>query len=415
MDAPDGERKLIDRYQALVEHSADVISLVDADGSIRYQSPSVERVLGYGPDELLGASLCDYFDPADRERELAEEREKYATVVEQSNDAVLVMRDWTVLFANRQAHELLGYDDLVGMSNDEIVAPEDHELVRGRYEQRLDPAADDPPERYEVRLVTRDGEAVVGEVNVASITYEGKPARLVTIRDVTDRVRFEERLESVAEELEALNRVVRHDIRNDMTVILGWARLLEAHVDEEGRDQLEHIIASGERVVELTDVARDYVESLTGDAGPETKPVPLGAVIELELTLRQETYPEATFVGPGAVPDVQVRANEMLASVFRNLLNNAVQHHDGDEPRVEVTVDVEDDAAVVAVADDGPGIPAERRGAVFGKGERGDDSDGTGIGLYLVRSLVEGYGGSVRVEANEPRGTRFVVVLPLAA
>jgi signal transduction histidine kinase len=68
----------------------------------------------------------------------------------------------------------------------------------------------------------------------------------------------------------------------------------------------------------------------------------------------------------------------------------------------------------VEIADNGPGIPDSRKETIFGKGESGLESAGTGIGLYLVDSLVEAPGGDVWVEDNDPAGSRFVVELPTA-
>jgi signal transduction histidine kinase len=116
----------------------------------------------------------------------------------------------------------------------------------------------------------------------------------------------------------------------------------------------------------------------------------------------------------GGVPDVDVLANEMLGSVFRNLLNNAVQHNDAETPVVEVDCDVRAEDVIVRVADNGPGIPDEQKERIFEKDRKGIGSSGTGMGLYLVRTLVEGYGGDVRVEDGEPSGSVFVVRLPRA-
>ncbi|ESP89966.1 signal-transducing histidine kinase [Candidatus Halobonum tyrrellensis G22] len=104
-------------------------------------------------------------------------------------------------------------------------------------------------------------------------------------------------------------------------------------------------------------------------------------------------------------------ANGMLGSVFRNLLNNAVQHNDADDPLVVVDVGLDGDRVTVRVADNGPGVPDDRKMEVFGKNEKGIDSSGTGVGLYLVHTLVSEYGGSVRIEDNDPRGAVFVVRL----
>ena len=104
----------------------------------------------------------------------------------------------------------------------------------------------------------------------------------------------------------------------------------------------------------------------------------------------------------------------VIKTVFRNRLNTAVQHNDGDESQVEIAVTETDGQVVVRVADNGPGVPDEQKTEVFGKGEKGLESQGSGIGLYLVKTLVETYGGDVRVEDNAPRGAVFVAELPRA-
>ncbi|MFQ3295028.1 MAG: signal transduction histidine kinase [Halobacteriales archaeon] len=104
----------------------------------------------------------------------------------------------------------------------------------------------------------------------------------------------------------------------------------------------------------------------------------------------------------------------MLSSVFTNLLNNAVLHNDSEYPSVWVDVTVERYTASIRVADDGPGVPPNRRDEIFGRGEKGLESEGTGVGLYLVDTLTSEFGGDVWVEDSEHGGTAFVVTLPLA-
>ncbi|MEA5386563.1 ATP-binding protein [Haloarculaceae archaeon H-GB2-1] len=113
----------------------------------------------------------------------------------------------------------------------------------------------------------------------------------------------------------------------------------------------------------------------------------------------------------------------MLDSVVRNLVENAVQHNDTDDPTVAVSAEERVDTAAVRVADDGPGVPDDAKESIFGKGEKGLDSEGVGLGLYLVNQLVDLFGGSVHVEDRtdsfeaveedgDPRGAVFVVELP---
>ncbi|KPN28989.1 sensory histidine kinase AtoS [Halolamina pelagica] len=359
-----------------------------------------------GEPIALMASFVDITDRKRRERELAEQREKYATLVEQSHDGVAIVQNGEFVFANARLAEITEYeiDELRGRPFVDVIAPEDRQLVRERYERRLDPDADPPPSRYTLTFKTKDGSERVAEVSVADIQYEGSPAALASVRDVTERQRYEDELEQANEELEVLNRVVRHDIRNDMAVMLGWGELLEGHVDDDGAEFLEKILRSGEHIVELTETARDYVETLTTDEEVDVKPTELREKLTNEITLRREAHPQAEIRVDEPIPEIEVRANEMLPSVFRNLLNNAVQHNDKDQPIVEVGVEERADDIRVTVADNGPGVPAEQQETIFGKGEMSLDSSGTGIGLYLARTLVDQYGGDIWVEDNDPEG-----------
>ncbi|WP_157744145.1 PAS domain S-box protein [Halopenitus persicus] len=380
------------------------------------------------PYELTGARLTDVdgnvtglvgigrdiTDRLQRERELREERNKYETVVEQSHDAIAIHQDGVFVYANPRCQELLGYDEdeLIGKSFLEITPTEHREQIHERYEQRLDTDASDPPSRYESEFITKDGTIRLAEISAAPIEFEGEPADLVAVRDITERKNYEKQLKDTTAELEALNRVVRHDIRNDMSVILGWAELLNDHVDEEGQNYLRRILTSGTHIVELTEIARDYVESLTSEDELDVYPVSLRPILESEIDIRRESHPEATFVIDTDIPDSEVRANEMLGSVFRNILNNAIQHNDEDEPLVTVSCEARDDDVFVRIADNGPGIPDAQKSSIFGKGQKGLDSPGTGIGLYLVESLITQYGGEVWVEDNDPKGAIFNISIP---
>jgi PAS domain S-box-containing protein len=465
-------------YKALIEHSSDIITVLNEEGIFRYVSPSVSTILGYVPEELVGNNAFDYIHPEDRgeaiqtfesiidspgqetdpvehrfknasgswvwlesatsnrtdsnldgfvitarditdrkvsERELAAERDKYSTVVEQSYDGIAILQDTTIKYANQRCHEILGYDDgeLVGTSFLDTVAMKDRKLVRGRYDRRLDPDADTPPPRYEANMITKSGEKRAVEASAAEIEYEGEPADLVTLRDVTERKALNERLENRTRELEALNRVVRHDIRNDMNVVLGWAQMLEDHVDAEGEDYLRRILETGNHIVELTRIAKEYVDTLSNEADLKLEPIPIRSTLENEITLRQESHPQAEFIPPDEIPEVEVKANQLLGSVFRNLLNNAVQHNDREEPVVEITCQTRDNDVLITIADNGPGVPDSEKESIFGKGMKNLDSPGTGIGLYLVQTLIDQYDGRVWIEDNDPRGAVFKITLPI--
>ncbi|MEF8757042.1 MAG: HAMP domain-containing sensor histidine kinase [Halobacteriales archaeon] len=220
-----------------------------------------------------------------------------------------------------------------------------------------------------------------------------------------------DRLQQRSEQLAMLNRVLRHDVRNDMNVIQGWIETLSDHVDEEGEPFIDHVRQAAAHVVELTTVAREFVDTVHAEDDPELEPVALADVLTREVARRRRTFEEAT-IELDEPPPVTVAANELLAAVFRNLVNNAVQHNDTDDPTVTITTEDRGESVVVRIADDGPGIPEEHRADLFGADTKGLDSDGTGMGLYLVERLLDSYGGDIRVEDNTPRGAVFEVELP---
>ena len=224
----------------------------------------------------------------------------------------------------------------------------------------------------------------------------------------------EERLKRQRDDLRLLNQVMRHDIRNDLQLVSAYAELLDDHVDEEGREYLEVIKRNTQSAVSLTTTVRDLAEVMLRDDAEPSR-VALDRVLSQQVEEVRSAYSEAVFTVEGSFPEAAVVGDEMLSSVFRNVLRNAVQHNDETPPKVTVSASVEavDGVAEVRIADNGPGIPEGQRDEVFGKGEKGLDSPGAGIGLYLVRSLVEIYGGDVWIEDNEPKGAVFVVRLPL--
>lgn len=207
------------------------------------------------------------------------------------------------------------------------------------------------------------------------------------------------------EQLEFLNRLLRHDIRNDVSVIKGYAELLA----DQGDEGTEHILERTEHIVELTELASEVTGAMEADA---SEAIDLGALLEEPIRQARSSYPEATFEVEGSLPrGVRVVGSPILRSAFENLLRNAVQHSDKPSPTVRVSTSVDDDSVTVRVADDGPGIHESVREKLFQPGEKARDSSGMGLGLYLVETLVTAVDGEVAVSENDPEGTVFEVHL----
>lgn len=223
-----------------------------------------------------------------------------------------------------------------------------------------------------------------------------------TIRYAIERQQQQQALERRNKELALLNRIVRHDIKNDLTVILGWGDALAEHVEPSGQEHLDRIMSASDHIASIAETAADFMELLDGDQEPELHGVTLKPVLQGEVDKARSAHESATITITDDVPtDLSVLATDLLSSVFRNLLNNAVTHNDKPHAEITIAVTTESDTVSVHIADNGPGIPDSQKSEIFGRGEMGADSQGSGIGLYLVATLTEMYDGDVQITDRE--------------
>ncbi len=322
---------------------------------------------------------------------------------------------WVVDDVDSFAYISAGFEELWGRSPEvlktdpskllDFVHEDDRELVR-EYMHR-DPETI-TTEGYEARIRRPDGTVRWIEVTQVPVRTDGELTEVIGMSiDITDRKRRERNLT-------ALNRLLRHDIRNDASVILGWAELLETRFDEPP-NELENIIGAAEQIHAVTGQVGEHAQLIEDAAETTIEPTSLTGTLETVVMTRREVHPGAMIDLEDDLPAVEVPANPFLNSIFRNLIDNAIQHNDTDEPMVSIDVKVEDDGVIVHVADNGPGIPADHRDEIFEAGVSGSDNGGTGFGLHLVKQLVEQYDGSISVSDNDPRGSVFTVSLPLVS
>jgi two-component system OmpR family sensor kinase len=241
------------------------------------------------------------------------------------------------------------------------------------------------------------GGLAIGIVEARAIE-RARRAERVTVRA--------EHLDAQREWLDYLNSLLRHEVLNNANVIEGYASILaREHDDTPTADKLDVIQAQSRRMIDVIDDVRVLVEA--ADVDPELDPVRLGELLTEEANDLRESYPDADI--DVSVPEgTRVRADGLLGRVFANLLSNAIEHNDGDRPRVWVTAERAGETVLVRVRDDGPGIPEGKRDRLF-------DREGArrhGLGLYLVRTLVERYDGTVELTDTGPGGSTFTVELP---
>ncbi|MFB6192518.1 MAG: ATP-binding protein [Haloarculaceae archaeon] len=366
-------------------------SFVDRRGQHRYRAAAEPL---YGADDALEGAMFAAIDLSDSYR-----------LLERTTDAVYTVdSDWTITFWNDQMADRTGIAaaDVVGTNFWDTIGDSLPEAVEERYRTVMETGE---PVEFEQYLPEPFEHWV--EIRV----FADDDGLSIYSRDISDRKRRQRQLESQLDTLDVLNDVLRHDIRNDLQLVLGYADVLADRLEGDERAYAENIKRAGEHAVELTKTAREITEFLFADE-ERAKRMDLRNVLESEIENVRASYSEVIIQVETHVPDAVVVADELLDSVFRNLLKNAVRHNDKEVPKITVRADDRADEVEIRIEDNGPGIPDELKEEIFGKGEKGLESTGTGIGLYLVRTLVESYGGDVWVEDNEPEGAAFVVVLP---
>jgi len=250
-----------------------------------------------------------------------------------------------------------------------------------------------------VRLRPEDDRVLDATATAATDQHGDPVGHVVLLRDVTE-------LQRRGQRLSVLNRVMRHNLRNEMTIVKGNAELIEDTQDGRPAQLAAKIRDSAEDVVDLGDKARSLEEVLDSD-----QPTRTIDVTALTRNLVDEAAPEdldVTFTTSGQEATVRTRPS-VLATVLRTVLDNAAEHNDSPDPTVEVDVTRDDRGATVTVADNGPGIPKQEL-AVLENLQETDLEHGSGLGLWLVRWGVEHLGGSVEFTVDD--GTIITVRIP---
>jgi PAS domain S-box-containing protein len=315
-------------------------------------------------------------------------------VVEALQEAVVVL-DWDdhVIDANAAAERLFG------QSSPSIVDGPIRSVIDG-----LERTALSPGETETVTLDTTAGrrqfQFSVSAVDSAGTNDRGDPvARAVVFRDVTDRETREQRLA-------VLNRVLRHNVRNELDVVLAHAERIE------DPDLRAGIRESANDLVTLSDKARAAEESMTASTEPP-EPVDLVAVATsvADQYRTDELDGDITLDCPDELTVSTRRA--VVRRVLSELVDNAITHA-SNSPGVEISVrrDAED-VVELRVADNGPGIP-DRQQRILAEGDETQLEHGRGLGLWFVNWTVTQLGGDLEISENDPQGSVVTVRLYVA-
>jgi PAS domain S-box-containing protein len=340
------DRKEREWFETLLEHSGDLITVMKYDGTIRYQSDSVDNILGYSPDDLRDEVYFEYIHPDDR----AEIENTFEVMSSRSGGAI---------------------------------------------------------NRLEYRFRRADGSWAWIEGMVSHRPDSRISGFLINSRNITARKESQQ-------QATVLNRILRHNLRNGLTVISGRAKLLIEADSEQITSNARTILSSASDLQRLTSYTKDLSDMIgTHDAAQHHHE--LAALVKKQVDGLADKYPDTEF-DLNLCSESTVMATPKLALAVEHVITNAAEHNDSESPYVEITTrpaSSEREYVELIVADNGPGIPRQEREVLL-EGDEEPIKHGSGLGLWIVNWVVTRSGGYIKFDTNDPRGSQVMLHLASA-
>lgn len=349
------------RFQSLVSNSTDILTLMDSDGRITYESPSFFRQFGYNESEVIGKIAFEFVHPDDVQNIII----AFGNAVEEENS-----RSTTVFrFRHKNGH----YITLEGVGNN-----------------------------------------LLHDNNINAI--------VVNSRDITERMEAELKLQDYASNLEKINKeldqfayIVSHDLKAPLRAINNLSIWIEedltGKIDEGTTKNLSLMRGRIHRMEDLINGILQY--SRAGRVNNPTEKINIRLFVE-DLIQNLGPKPEFKFEVDQTLPEIETE-RLVVEQVFSNYISNALKYNSNPEPVVKVQYQESESHHIFSVSDNGQGIPEqfhEKVFVIFQTLQAKDKNDSTGVGLAIVKKLVEEKGGNVWLKSQEGQGASFFFSLP---
>jgi PAS domain S-box-containing protein len=370
---------------------------------------------------------------------LLKNQTSYDLLIKYARDAILVHDEFQTIFANESSANLLGFinPEQKKENNAPKMIPVD---IRSHIQQKISQTKENEENirSFYGKVLRNDGKIVDMEIISAYLMYKGKATILSILRDITPEKQVEKLKNDAAENIKLLNETkeynkliteffsnVSHELKTPLNVIYSALQTLILYKDiPHYRDKCEkYLFMMRQNCYRLTKLINNLLDLTKLDSGflkLELKNLNIVSLIE-DITLSIVTYAEAC--GVGIIFDTNDEEKLMacdpdkIERILLNLISNSIKFTNLGGS-IHVTVTVENSNVLISIKDNGVGIPEENLQIIFERFGQVDKTlrrnhEGCGIGLSLVKSLVELHGGSIKVESKLGEGSEFIIQLPV--
>jgi two-component system cell cycle sensor histidine kinase/response regulator CckA len=361
------------------------------------------------------------------EKALRESEEKYRLLVENADVAIFIAQDEVIKFPNPKALELIGYsaDELAEMPFVNLIHPQDKDAVYARYQRWLN--GEKPSSTYEFRIISKKGDELWVQLNTALIAWEGRPATLNFLRDITVQKTLEVQFQQ-AQKMEAIGTLaggIAHAFNNILMAIQGHISLLLYDMDSTHPhyEALKNIEASVINAAKLTNQLLGYarkgkyhvqlidlnqiVEETSGTFGKTRKDVTIYSELSEDLFGVEADQGQMEQV----LLNLYVNAAEAMPDGGKLILKTSNATHN--EIKGRLYEPTPGRYVQLTITDTGVGMDPKTQNRIFEPFFTTKELGmGTGLGLAAVFGIIKAHGGYIEVESEKGRGTTFAIYLP---